>query len=96
MSKPFASVENAFLALADPGGADWAAAFAFLAGHPDTAQTMLEAFADTLRDLGVTPGGLDPASGEPVYTLHDVAQALGIPERELERAVQPPETGGDT
>jgi hypothetical protein len=49
---------------------------------------MLKAFADTLRDLGVTPGGLDPVSGEPVYTLSDVAQAMGIPEGDLERVVQ--------
>jgi hypothetical protein len=96
MSRSFTSVEEAFLALADPARADWTAAFGFLAGHPDTAQAMLEAFADTLRDLGVTPGGQDPQSGEPIYTLSDVAQAMGIPEGELERAVQfPPVPGED-
>jgi hypothetical protein len=90
MSNPFLSVDEAFRALADSGRPDWAAAFSFLAGHPDTAQAMLEAFADTLQDLGVTPGGQDPESGEPMYTLRDMAQALGIPESALGQAMQAP------
>jgi hypothetical protein len=88
MSKSFTSVDEAFLALADPEGPDWAAAFSFLAAHPDTAQAMLETFADTLREMGVTPSGLDPATGTPVYSLSDVAAAMGIPVADLERAME--------
>ena len=45
---------------------------------------MLETFAETLAELGVAPSGVDPASGEPAYSLDDVARALGVPGAELD------------
>lgn len=87
MTKTFESVEEAFLALSNPGDPDWMAAFSLLSAHPETSRMMLETFEDTLTDMGVEPGGVDPATGEPVYTLADIAKALGIPEAELGTAI---------
>lgn len=84
MTQTFESMEQAFMVLANPQDPQWPAAFGYLASHPDTAKMMLEAFQDTLQDMGAEPSGLDPDSGEPIYTLKDVAQAMGIPETELD------------
>lgn len=88
MNQNFVTVEDAFTALSNPQDPDWMAAFSFLASHPDTEKMMLETFQDTLKEMGVEPGGLDPQTGEPVYTLTDVARALGIPETELDTALR--------
>jgi hypothetical protein len=93
MSTTFDSVEQAMLALADPAGGRWGEAFGFLAEHPETAALMLETFAETLAQMGVEPGAVD-AAGEPVYTLADVARALGIAEADLQQAVTPPPGAG--
>ena len=88
----FATVDDAFLALSNPESPQWAAAFSFLAAHPDTAEMMLETFRDTLEALGAEAGETDPLTGEPVYSLSDVARALGVPEADLGVAVD--EVGG--
>ena len=84
MNKTFDSPEEAFAALANPGSPEWAHAFTFLFEHPDTYEVMLETFQDTLADMGAEPSGVDPDSGEPVYTLSDVSKALGIAETDLD------------
>ena len=76
--------DQAFAALANPADPNWGAAFALLADQPETARFMLETFAETLEQMGVVPSGVDPASGEPAYSLDDVARALGVPGAELE------------
>ena len=76
-------VETAFEALSNPGSADWAQAFAFLFTHPDTSEMMLETFRETLQDMGAEPTGMDPRTGEAIYTLSDASRALGIAESEL-------------
>lgn len=93
MNRTFETVEDAFMALASPQGPDWMAAFSFLAAHRDTAHMMLETFQDTLKEMGVEPGGMDPKTGEPIYTLTDVAQALGIPETDLDAALGDSQNG---
>jgi hypothetical protein len=45
---------------------------------------MLETFAETLAEMGVVPSGVDAATGEPAYSLDDVARALGVPGAELD------------
>lgn len=87
MSQAFDSIEQAFMALSNPADPQWGEAFRFLAAHPETARMMLDTFQDTLKDMGAQPGGVDPSSGEPVYTLQDVARALGIPESDLDSAI---------
>jgi len=84
MSHPFETLEQAIAALADPKDPNWGGAFGLLAGHPGTAQFMLETFAETLAEMGVMPSGVDPATGEPAYSLDDVARALGVPGTELD------------
>jgi hypothetical protein len=84
MSNPFETMEQAIAALADPTDPNWGGAFGLLAGHPGTAQFMLETFAETLAEMGVVPSGVDAASGEPAYSLDDVARALGVPGAELD------------
>jgi hypothetical protein len=86
MRSTFASVEDALLTLSNPEDPQWAAAFSFLASHPDTAELILETFRDTLEEMGAEAGRVDPLTGEPVYSLADVARALGIPESALENA----------
>jgi hypothetical protein len=86
MSNSFESVEAAFMALSQPGSPEWAQAFSFLAAHPDTAQMMLDAFQDTLKEMGAEASGVG-ADGEAVYSLVDVARAMGIPEAELDQAM---------
>lgn len=83
-SKPFDTLDQAIEALADPMDPNWGAAFGLLSGHPGTAQFMLETFAETLAEMGVAPSGVDPATGEPAYSLDDVARALGVPGSELD------------
>jgi len=85
MSSPFADLDQAIAALADPSDPNWGAAFGLLAGHPGTAQFMLETFAETLAEMGVVPSGIDPVTDEPAYNLEDVARALGVPGCELDR-----------
>ena len=84
MPSPVATPDQAFAALADPGDPNWGPAFALLASQLETARIMLETFAETLEQLGVAPSGIDPASGQPAYSLEDVAQALGVSAAELE------------
>lgn len=87
MAVAFSSIEAAFQTLADPSNPDWAAAFAYLSAHPETAALMIETFRETLEQMGVAPTGTDPASGEPRFSLRDVARALGVPEADLDDAV---------
>ena len=87
MTTPFASVEDAFQALGDPGSPAWGAAFAYLSSQPETATLMIETFRETLEELGIPPTGTDPATGEPAYALADIARAMGVPERDLGQAV---------
>jgi hypothetical protein len=84
MTNPFESLDQAFAALANPSDPNWGVAFALLAEQPETAQLMLDTFAETLEELGVPPSGIDPASGQPAYSLDDVARALGVPGTELD------------
>jgi hypothetical protein len=79
----FASPEAALAVLSDPREPRWADAFAYLSAHPDTGASLLEAFRDTLAQLGVEPGGVDPVTGEPVYSAADVARAMGLPDAAL-------------
>jgi hypothetical protein len=83
---PFASLEEALNALADPESPRWLAAFAWLSRHPETAELILETFRATLVEMGVRPTGADPATGEAVFSLEDVARALGLSEAELDQA----------
>jgi len=69
MSMPFENIEDAFMALADPSNPAWAEAFGFLSSHPDTAETMLETFKETLAQMGVEPSGTDPVTGEAAYVF---------------------------
>ncbi|MEA3278797.1 MAG: hypothetical protein U9Q81_26575 [Pseudomonadota bacterium] len=94
MTASYDSIEDAFSALADPSDPAWSDAFRFLAAHPDTAQMMLEVFRETLMQMGVEPTGVDQASGEPAYSLSDVARAMGVPEDELDVSVR--QSGSDT
>ncbi len=87
MSSEFHSVEAAFQALADPGHPAWGAAFAYLAARPETAALMLETFRETLEQMGLPPSGRDPVTGEPMYELNDIAQAMGIPATDLDQAL---------
>ena len=82
------SLEAAFAALSDPESQDWGTAFAELAGDPETAPVVLEAFAETLLQLGVEPSGIDHATGQPTFNLRDIAGAMGIPPHPLEDAVE--------
>lgn len=88
MSESFETIEDAFLALADPGNPGWADAFRTLTDNPDTAALMLDTFRDTLEQMGVKPSSANPTTGEPEYSFADVAGAMGVPETGLESAVQ--------
>ena len=88
MSESFDSIESALMALANPGSPDWGDAFRWLSSHPETAALMQEVFRETLEQMGVEPSETDPLSGEPSYSLADVARALGAPESELDLAIQ--------
>lgn len=81
------SVEEAFQTLSDPSNPTWGAAFAYLSSHPETASLMIETFRETLEQMGVAPTGTDPASGEPSFSLRDIARALGVSETDLDDAV---------
>ena len=94
MSEKFSSIEEAFATLANPASPEWAEAFGFLAGHPDSAALMLETFRETLEQMGVEPSGTDAVTGEPKYSLADVARAMGIPEVDLDRVVNQVGEGG--
>ena len=87
MVKPFSSLDEAFAALANPSDPRWGSAFAYLSAHPETASLMLETFRETLEQLGVAPSGVDPITGEPSFGLREIAQALGVPEADLDAAV---------
>ncbi len=95
MTYPFDSIEAAFEVLSDPSNEQWVQAFAFLFTNPKTSEMMLETFRDTLKDMGAEPGSIDPATGEPVYTLADVARAMGIPESDLSQGVDAARAGED-
>ena len=88
MSAPFESVEEMFLRLSDPTHTSWPDAFRFLYTHPETAGPMMHAFRDTLSQLGVEPSGKDPATGESIYSLSDVAQVFGVPMDDLGAAIR--------
>jgi len=93
MSREFASVEEALVALATPGAPDWGAAFGYLARHPETAEMMVETFRETLAQMGIAPTGTDPQTGEPAYSLEDIARAMGMPEEDLDMAVEEAQKG---
>ena len=88
MTESFDSIEAALMALSNPGSPDWGDAFRWLSSHPETAALMQEVFRETLEQMGVEPSETDPSSGEPSYSLADVARALGASEAELDLAVQ--------
>lgn len=48
---------------------------------------MIETFRETLEQMGIPPTGTDPITGEPSYGLRDIARALGMPEADLDSAV---------
>ena len=81
------------MALATPATPDWGAAFAYLSRHPETAEMMLETFRETLAHMGVAPTGTDPQTGEPAYSLEDVARAMGVSEEDLDVAVDEAQKG---
>lgn len=87
MTTPFDSIETAFAILGDPEDPRWAAAFSFLAMEPDTGQLMIEAFRETLEQMGIEPTGTDATSGEPAYVLADIAGAMGVSAEDLEAAM---------
>lgn len=87
MGQQFATIEAAFATLADPSDPSGGAAFAFLAAHPETAALMIETFRETLEQEGVAPSGTDPITGEPAFGLREIAQAMGVPEADLDAAV---------
>lgn len=88
MTDTFDSPDSALTVLSDPGNPDWLSAFAYLSRHPQTAQLMMETFRETLEQMGIEPSGTDPVSGEPSFTLRDVARAMGLPETELDVAIE--------
>ncbi len=65
----------------------WGEAFRFLASQPETASLMLGTFRETLEQMGVEPSGVDPVTGEPRYSLSDVAMAMRVPESQLDVAI---------
>ena len=87
MSDPDA-IQKAFMTLSDRSDPGWGETFRFLASQPETAELMLETFRETPEARGVEPAGRDPASGEPAYSLSDVARAMGVPERDLDPSVR--------
>lgn len=87
MNEKFPSLEAAFMALSNPQSPDWLAAFSFLASQPETAEVIMQTFSETLEQMGIEPSGTDPGTGEPAYGLADVGKAMGIPEDELEEAM---------
>ena len=93
MSREFATVEEALMALATPGTPDWGAAFGYLSHHPETAEMMLETFRETLEQMGVIPSGTDPQTGEPAFSLEDVARAMGVSQEDLDVAVAEAQKG---
>ena len=101
MFKPFESLDAAFMVLSDPEDPRWADAFGFLAQQPETGQLMIETFRETLGQMGVEPSGVNPSTGEPAYSLADIARAMGIPPEDLEASMeaaahdQPDEAGGN-
>ena len=87
MQGPFETIDAAFTTLSNPEDPRWADAFGFLAQQPETAQLVMETFRETLEQMGVEPTGRDPSTGEPSYSLADVARAMGVPADELEDAM---------
>jgi hypothetical protein len=45
---------------------------------------MHKIFAETLEQMDVLATGIDPASGQPAYSLNEVARALGVRGAELD------------
>ena len=87
MQRPFDNLDAAFTTLSNPEDPRWADAFSFLAQQPDTAQLVMETFRETLEQMGVEPTGKDPFTGEPSYSLADVARAMGVPADALDDAM---------
>lgn len=88
MAESFDSIETALMTLSNPGNPDWGAAFAWLSSQPETAALMQEVFRETLEEMGVEPSETDPITGEPSYSLADVARAMGASEADLELAIR--------
>ena len=88
MRHSFDSIEAALMALSNPSDPDWGDAFRWLSSNPETAALMQEVFRETLEQMGIEPSETDPLSGEPSYSLADIARALGASEAELDLAVQ--------
>ena len=82
------------MALSNPESPDWFEAFTFLMSKPETADVMMETFSETLAQMGVEPSGKDPVTGEPKYGLKDIAQVMGIPETDLDLAIEEAEKQG--
>jgi hypothetical protein len=95
MSKEFDSLEAAFMVLSDPSDPDWGEALHLLIQHPETSEMMIETFRETLEQMGVEPSSVDPVTGDPTYSLKDVARAMGIPDAELDVAVEESLQGRD-
>jgi len=95
MTVKFDSVETAFLILADPQSPDWGDAFRFLSDHPRTGQVMLDTFRDTLEQMGVEPTDRNPITGEPAFSLKDVARAMGVTAEALDLSVEAAKTEKD-
>lgn len=97
MATAFGSLEDAFAILAEPDHPRWAEAFSYLAMEPDAGQLLIEAFRDSLEEMGVEPSAQDPVTGEPAYALADIAAAVGVSAEDLESAMAAakPETSED-
>lgn len=93
MTDPFETIESALMVLGDPTNPKWGAAFEFLSAHPDTAALMQETFRETLEQMGVEPSGTDPVTGEPSYSMRDMAAAMGVPQADLDRAMDEAQGG---
>ena len=87
MEKDISSLQEAIDTLANPQDPNWGQAFAFLSRHPDTAAMMIETFRDTLAQMGLEASGVDSTTGQPAFSLADMARAMGVPAEQLERAV---------
>jgi hypothetical protein len=87
MEQPFDTLDAAFMTLANPEDPRWSDAFSFLARQPETGQLIIDTFRETLEQMGVEPSGTDPSTGEPSYSLADIARAMGVPAEELEGAM---------
>ncbi len=86
MHKKFSSVDEAFMVISDPNNPCWLEAFTFLSEQPETAQLMLKTFSDTLTEMGIEPSGIDEETGEAIYSIDDVAKAMGVSKEDMAAA----------